>query len=211
MNKLKIKICGMTEWENISRILEIRPDYLGFIFYPRSPRFVSSLNLVEIADFPGNVVKVGVFVNADKTTIINLARSWGLGLIQLHGDETTSFCRNLQEEGLKIIKVFNISEYFDFSVLEEYMPFCDYFLFDTKTNLRGGSGVKFNWELLNAYKLDHPFFLSGGIQLSDAKIIKQFSHPSLYGVDVNSGFEVSPGIKDVVRLVEFINVLRKDK
>jgi phosphoribosylanthranilate isomerase len=210
MSKLKIKICGMTEMENITAVLQLEPEYMGFIFFPDSPRSVTALNPEKILINQMDVQKVGVFVNANQNEIRNIKKSYGLDLIQLHGEESPSFCYDLKDEGIRIIKVFNISKNFKFEVTKEYISVCDFFLFDTKTEVRGGSGTKFNWDILNDYEYDHPFFLSGGIQLSDAKKIKQISHPSIYGVDVNSGFEISPGVKDSLKLKEFINEIRNE-
>jgi phosphoribosylanthranilate isomerase len=209
MENLKIKICGMRVLENISRLLELGPDYMGFIFYDKSPRYVKDeLSGDEMKLLAGKVKKVGVFVNADLSEIIQIKHSWQLDTVQLHGDESPALCQDLKKTGLEVVKVFNISESFDFRVLKDYISVSDFFLFDTKTHLHGGSGEKFKWDILDKYSLDKPFFLSGGIQPSDLDSILSINHPSLYGIDVNSGFEVRPGYKDISKLQVFINQLR---
>lgn len=199
----------MRDRENISGVHELQPDYMGFIFYPGSPRYVKdTLSEDKMRLISGKVKKVGVFVNAEIGDIRRIQNSCGLDALQLHGDESPAFLQDLKETDVKLIKVFSISEGFDFEILKDYVSLTDFFLFDTKTHLHGGSGIKFSWDILDAYNLDKPFFLSGGIKPSDLDNILSIHHPSLYGVDINSGFEISPGYKDLSKLQVFINKLR---
>lgn len=203
---IKLKICGMKEAENIRSVASLLPDYIGFIFYKGSKRFVGKDFVMP--DIPSNVRKVGVFVNEKIEEILNQARNHRLYAVQLHGEEFPEFCGELKSS-VKVIKAFGVHTGFDFKVLGPYKDCSDYFLFDTKTENYGGSGVPFDWNLLSHYPFDIPFFLSGGIDsnfisnISDLR--SQISH--LYAVDVNSKFEISPGIKDVEKLKRFKNEL----
>jgi len=206
---LKIKICGLTQPDNIASVSALKPDLEGFIFYPASPRYMEDkLKPEDILSIPGNIKKTGVFVNADFYEIYGIHWKYNLDFVQLHGDEGPNLCRQLHESGMEIIKAFSLHEGFDFGKLTDYIDSCRYFLFDTQTQLRGGSGRKFNWEIIRDYNLGHPFFLSGGIGPHDVEEVKKIGHPSLAGVDVNSRFETEPGIKDVSRLEKFINEIR---
>jgi phosphoribosylanthranilate isomerase len=207
---LKIKVCGMTDQDNLKEILKIMPDYIGFIFYPGSPRYVGdTAGILLFSNIPVNISKTGVFVNEDTETVIEKSRKYRLNAIQLHGDESAEYCRIIHAAGLTIIKAFGISVDFDFSVLDSYMDTCDLFLFDTLTAGKGGSGEKYNWDLLDRYDGDKPFFLSGGIDPGDAESIKRIKNKHLYGIDVNSRFETSQGIKDRKKLEAFIKIIKK--
>lgn len=184
---------------NIRSIAALQPDYMGFIFYEKSMRFAGEdFTLPEISE---TIKKVGVFVNEKREKILEMVQRHNLDAVQLHGEESPEFCMEL-EPSVKIIKAFGLSREFDFSITESYEGYCDYFLFDTKTEGYGGSGKMFDWSLLNNYKGRTPFFLSGGIeaeQMPDiARLASRFS--SLFAIDVNSKFEISPGIKDVEKL-----------
>jgi len=209
MSNLKIKVCGMRDPENISGVVAALPDYLGFIFYPKSKRFVGFEPSTEVmAVVPDSVKKVGVFVNETPEKVMQTVQNWDLDVVQLHGHETPEYCRQIQNSGITVFKAFSVDESFDFATLEVYSGVCDYFLFDTKGQLPGGTGQKFNWQLLENYKGDVPFFLSGGIGPDDLEAVLRFSHPQLFGIDVNSGFEISPALKDVEKVKTFISGIR---
>lgn len=180
-------------------------DFLGFIFYPQSKRFVGKNP--DAGLFSASKNKVAVFVNENLFEIMGVAKNLGFGFIQLHGKENPKTCRIVKKQGFKVIKAFNIDESFDFSALADYDKSVDYYLFDAKSTLPGGSGTKFNWEILDRYTGKKPFFLSGGIKPEDAERIKGLEHPALYGVDLNSGFEDEPGLKNISRLETFIRQL----
>jgi phosphoribosylanthranilate isomerase len=153
---------------------------------------------------PPNIQKVGVFVNASEEVIFDKIREYDLQAVQLHGDESLDFCRKIKNKGIKVIKAFSIGETGDFKKLNLYENTCDYFLFDTKTSLYGGSGNKFDWKMLSAYTGSTPFFLSGGIAPEDAESIKRLNFPQLFAVDLNSRFETSLGIKDIDKIYQFL-------
>lgn len=200
-----IKICGLKNKNNILEIKTLLPEYLGFIFYKKSPRYVGN-NFV--APTLKKIQKVGVFVNECKKNILKKKNKNNLDLIQLHGQETINYCYNLKKENTNLIKVFNIDKNFNFNQIKDYENICSYFLFDTKTNVYGGSGKKFNWEKLSEYNLKTPFFLSGGITPKDIKSIHMISHPQFFGIDINSHFEIKPGIKNILTLKTFIKKIR---
>jgi phosphoribosylanthranilate isomerase len=210
MNGLKIKVCGMRDPENISGVVAALPDYLGFIFYPKSKRFVDFEPLPEVLSIvPDSVKKVGVFVDEAPEKVLETVQNWNLDVVQLHGNESSEYCQQIQDSGITVFKAFSVDDQFDFEILNAYSGVCDYFLFDTKGQLPGGTGKKFNWQLLENYKGDVPFFLSGGIDSDDIDAITQFIHQQLFGIDINSGFEISPALKDVEKVRSFISRIRK--
>lgn len=201
--KLKLKVCGMKNLENIQGLVKVRPDFIGYIFYPKSKRYVGLIPDKRIFEIESQINKVGVFVNTSIDEIMNALKNFNLDFIQLHGDETVELCEQLFHKGVKVIKAFQITEDFDFSILNDYVNVSDYFLFDTKTDSYGGSGRKFNWKVLEKYKLKHPFFLSGGIALEDVEEIIVFRHESLFAIDINSRFEDENGLKKIEQINEF--------
>jgi len=205
--RLLVKVCGMRDSQNIQELAKLKPDYMGFIFYSNSPRNAASIDKAVLSTLPLSIQKVGVFVNESVEVMRETAKSYGIDVLQLHGGETPLQCLQLREEGYIIFKAFPIAEESDFDILTDYEGCCDYFLFDTKTPQHGGSGVKFDWGLLQHYQGETPFFLSGGIELNDANAIKQITHPKFVAVDVNSKFEIEPGLKDIDKLNEFIERL----
>lgn len=205
---LLIKICGMRDVSNINKILTLEPDYIGFIFYPKSPRYVQSYEAFGGIQFQPHVNKTGVFVNASEEDIMQKVKLYNLQAVQLHGDESVSFCKLLKSRGLVVLKAFQINEIEDFIRTVDYNHYVDYFLFDTKTADYGGSGFKFDWHLLDTYQGDTPFFLSGGIGPDDAPAIKQINHSLFRGVDLNSKFEDHPAMKNYIQLQHFINQLK---
>jgi phosphoribosylanthranilate isomerase len=179
---------------------------MGFIFYHDSPRYAGQI----VKYLLSKKKKVGVFVDQNPQIIRDRAKDNHLFAIQLHGSEPPWYCINLREEGYKVIKSFGIDKdgFIPNAQLNAYEGKCDYFLFDTKTDLHGGSGKKFNWNRLADYKGETPFILSGGISPEDVEEIKSFSHPKFAGIDINSRFEISPAIKDVEAIKTFIKQLR---
>ena len=199
---MKVKVCGMTEMDNLNEVLEANPDFIGLIFYPKSSRYVQKNGFVF--NTLREAKKVGVFVDEQLDVVLATSQMFSLDLIQLHGDESPEDCQYLRNENQHIIKVFSIDDNFDFNQLKSYEEFVEYFLFDTKGKQKGGNGVKFNWDVLEKYQLSIPYFLSGGIALEDVDQIKSIAHPQLYGVDINSKFEVSAGIKKAGQVSTFI-------
>jgi phosphoribosylanthranilate isomerase len=204
-----IKICGMRESDNIKAIAKLKPDFMGFIFHPGSPRFADDLlDRETLSSLPGDIRKTGVFVNSEFKEILSKVTKYSLNVAQLHGDESAELCRRLRNKGIQVIKVFRIHERTDFAKLSDFIDCTDYFLFDTMTAKHGGSGQKFDWNLIYKYDAGHPFLLSGGIGPMDADEIKGITNPYFKGIDINSRFELSPGLKDAERLRHFINELR---
>ncbi len=201
-----VKVCGMREAENIHAIESLKIDFMGFIFYPKSPRYVK-----EKPDYlPVHCQRVGVFVNASKEEILNRAKDFDLDFAQLHGQESPAQCTGLKAEGLQVIKAFPIGQDYDWKNTYMYKGVADYFLFDTAGPSHGGSGKRFDWKILKDYSGDTPFLLSGGIRPESLNDVLAFRHPQFRGVDLNSGFETSPGVKDVGLLNEFINNIKKE-
>jgi len=195
-----IKICGMKFPENIKAVAALKPDMMGFIFYPKSPRYAEPLNVAALNALPSSIKKIGVFVNENLENILTIAYKYQLDGVQLHGVELVKMCAELKKVGYIVIKAFSIAAAYNFKVTKDYEGACDYFLFDTKTEAYGGSGLKFNWGMLDEYKGETPFILSGGIAADDAEALLKIEHPQFAGVDLNSKFEVSPGLKDVEKL-----------
>ena len=195
---MMIKVCGMRETDNIRDVEALGIDMMGFIFWPKSSRYVS-----QRPDYlPKRVKRVGVFVDEDPEQVKRLADDYALDYIQLHGQESPSYIFQLR--GLHVIKAFNISIAEDLLQTQPYEGLVDFFLFDAKGKSVGGNGEKFNWDVLDAYQGAMPFLLSGGIGSDDAERVNAFYHPKCIGIDLNSRFELSPGLKDVAKLKEFM-------
>nr|WP_026705894.1 phosphoribosylanthranilate isomerase [Flavobacterium soli] len=192
--------------ENIAEVSKLQPDFLGFIFWEKSPRFFD----VEIPKLPDSIQKVGVFVDASLEEIRSKKKQYNLNIIQLHGNETVDFCSNLKQDDILIIKVFSIDDTFDFTALEPFEDVCDYFLFDTKGKMPGGNGTTFNWELLKKYNSKKSLFLSGGIGIEEIIKIKHLNLP-IYAIDLNSKFEIEPGLKNIEQLQEILPLKNKKK
>ncbi len=184
--------------ENREEVEKLPVDLLGYIFYPSSKRYVGENPQEGL--FNSAKPKVGVFVDENAFEILALAKNLGFEWVQLHGKENPKTCQLLKNQGLKIIKAFRVDESFQFHKTKPFEKIADYFLFDTKSNLPGGSGKKFDWKILNKYEGNTPFLLSGGIKPEDAEEIKKIDHPQLAGVDLNSGFEDEPGLKNIEKL-----------
>ena len=195
----------MREPDNIAALSALQPDYMGFIFWAPSSRYVSEATPV----LDKSIKKTGVFVDASVDYIQNSISTHQLQAIQLHGEETPSYCQLVQGFGVEVIKAFSVKDAFDFSILEAYENSCDFFLFDTKGALPGGNGYSFDWSLLKEYPSQKPFFLSGGIGLENTQEIKELLNTDLplYAIDVNSKFELAPGLKKIKDITQFKNKL----
>jgi phosphoribosylanthranilate isomerase len=202
---MKIKVCGTKYPENIKELVRLPIDMIGFIFYEKSARYAGNLQANDLRVVPSNIQKVGVFVNATEEDIFIKISEYDLQIVQLHGDELPDFCKKIKDAGIKVIKAFQIAERYDFKKCDLYENACNYFLFDTKTPLYGGSGKKFDWEILSSYNGATPFILSGGIGREDAESIKKICNTKLYGVDLNSRFEIRAGEKDSEKLQKFLS------
>ena len=198
----------MTEAENIKEISALQPDYLGFIFWGKSKR---NMTLDAIPELPETTKKVGVFVDASIQEIATKINQYQLDIIQLHGNESVIFCKNVKKLDVEVIKVFSIDSTFNFSVVKEYVFAVDYFLFDTKGKLPGGNGITFDWNILENYHFNVPYFLSGGIGTTEIDGLKGFlkspAANKCFGIDVNSRFEKKPGIKNKIKLQKFKKLL----
>ncbi|MCX6239533.1 MAG: phosphoribosylanthranilate isomerase [Bacteroidia bacterium] len=199
----------MRNQSNIEEVVKLKPDYIGFIFYPKSKRFIGEQIPDDIQTLvPVYIQKVGVFVDEPFDNLLEKFRSNKLDMIQLHGSELPGYCERLMKLHIPVIKVFSIDSGFNFETVEPYELFCNYYLFDTAGELRGGTGIKFDWKKLDEYTADKPFFLSGGIQPTDVAEIKAIKNNKLHAIDVNSGFEIEPGVKDIPKLKTFIDRVR---
>ena len=198
--------------DNIREVSSLHPDFMGFIFYSNSPRFVGRLDVNTLGALPTAIKKTGVFVNENLENILTAISKYNLDAVQLHGADNRKLCRKIRQEAkTMVIKVFPIMDASNFRVTGDYEEVADYFLFDTKTDLYGGSGQKFNWNILQEYTGNKSFLLSGGIGADDVKAIRAIEHPLLAGVDLNSKFELKPGLKNVALLKQFIDELKKPK
>ncbi|WP_426058942.1 phosphoribosylanthranilate isomerase [Hymenobacter sp. B1770] len=210
-SRLLVKVCGMRDAVALTNVAELGPDFLGFIFSPASPRFVGEALAPErVQNLPANIWKVGVFVNEATETILAIAARFGLGAVQLHGQETPAQCEELNEAGLLVMKAFSVGKAVDFAALLPYVPHCDFFLFDTKGAAPGGNGAVFDWDLLKSYNLPVPYFLAGGLGLEHAAELSNLRLPGLVGVDLNSSFEIAPGVKDAGRVGQMLAALRSN-
>ncbi len=200
----------MLEPENIRQLSLLKPDLIGFIFFPGSPRYVAGkLDPVVVKEIPADIIKTGVFVNEAYEEIEKTAKLFGLDAVQLHGVESPELCRSLKAVGFKVIKAFHPKEPADMTACAAYEGKCDLFLFDTPSKAYGGSGKKFDWGLIGMYKGSTPFMLSGGIGPGDEEMIGRLQLPLLIGIDLNSRFETAPGVKNIEQLKRFFDNTRK--
>ncbi len=195
--------------KNIKAVAGLQPDYMGFIFYPKSPRnFVGDIPKVD-----ENIKKTGVFVNASVQDVVEKVKQYEFKAVQLHGSESVAYCQELNSYDLDIelFKVFSIKDEFDFSVLANYEPFINYFLFDTKGKEKGGNGYTFDWSVLKQYPSTKPFILSGGIGVDELAKVKEILQTDLpiYALDINSKFEDQPGLKNIELLKQFFNEIKQ--
>jgi len=211
---MRVKVCGMTYIDQVNELDALGVEFCGFIFYPKSPRYVFKyLPAINIKKIKGKINKVGVFVNAPSEEILQIVDSCGLYLVQLHGDESPKACEKISDY-ISVIKAFRLAE--DDNIIwkiKDYADVVDMFLFDTEGAGYGGTGKKFNWDTLLGLNINKPFFLSGGIQPTDIPALREFSKDKvakdLFAVDVNSKFEISPGIKDINLVNDFVKGLKK--
>lgn len=194
--------------DNIEEVAALQPDYLGFIFYPKSPRFVDDISVLKAV--PSSIKKVAVFVNEDLEKVMDLVAQYDFEAVQLHGSEKPDYCSQLKSPTVEVIKAFGVDDTFDFNQLKRYKDACDSFLFDTKSDQYGGTGQAFNWQLLKQYDQSKPFFLSGGLSIENSNDIESFnsSGGNISVLDFNSMLEVSPGLKDIEKVRGVINKMR---
>ncbi len=206
--ELKIKVCGLRMPDNIEAVAELPIDMIGLIFYEKSPRYINADGFKDLKNV--DQTRVGVFVNAETSYVLEKVGAFELEFVQLHGDESAEYCQDLKSvwPSIKIIKAFSVDEDFDFNITKAYEHAVEFFLFDTKGKNRGGNGKIFNWELLKKYEGNRQFYLSGGIGLEHAESISKLYFPKLVGIDLNSKFEIAPGLKDVEKLKQFLSKLK---
>jgi phosphoribosylanthranilate isomerase len=212
MKDLKIKICGMTDVQNTLEICTYNPDFIGFIFYSRSLRFVGeNPDPALFSTVPDHIQKTAVFVNENYERMLDIIQKYKISTIQLHGMESPELCKAFKLKGFTVIKVFPGDQVGNFSLLKKYEAVTDFFLYDTPVMSYGGSGRKFDWSHLKNIEIKKRFFISGGIAADDAQSLKELKYPMLYAADVNSRFEKSPGIKDPKLLLSFIKTIRNEE
>lgn len=206
---MRLKVCGITRFEQLQQLNRLGVDFAGLIFYEKSKRFVGGRLKEHQPDIRGLAIqKVGVFVNADTHTIKKAVEEYGISYAQLHGDETPAFCEQVNNF-VSVIKAVRVGAETNMEEqLELYSEACAYFLFDTDSREYGGTGKKFNWDLLQNINISRPFFLSGGIGIEDVEEVKNLQHPRLFAIDVNSRFETEPGVKDMNKVKEFLVALK---
>lgn len=205
MDQKKVKVCGMNNKQNIAEVISAGADLIGLIFFDKSPRSIDkgNVDLAFIKDL--KISKVGVFVNEELEDVLRIAAEYELNYLQLHGSESPDYCLKAKEQGYGIWKAFSIGDSIDADSLKPYEEHVDLYLFDTKGKNHGGNGMKFNWKTLNEYNLSKPFMLSGGLTLNDSDDVSNLKFDQLWGVDLNSGFELEPGRKKPSEIEEFIN------
>ncbi len=208
---MKIKVCGMRDAQNIREVEALGVDMIGFIFWPHSKRYID----VKPDYLPGEVQRVGVFVNAEPGEVVAKVMDYGLDIVQLHGDEDLAYATGLSKvlrEGVanppQIMRAISVES--RSKVLKAMMwdGYVDALLFETPTTGYGGSGESFDWSLLSSYRGNTPFMLTGGIGPQSLEALKEFEHPMWMGVDLNSRFESSPAVKDMTLLEPFVHELR---
>lgn len=201
---MKLKVCGITQPEQLLALEAMGVHFAGFIFYRASKRYAGMSPGLKRQTRDAQIQRVGVFVDAAIEEILQTAKEFHLQLVQLHGEESPAFCAELRKH-LPVIKAIAMNGQVNLDeVLDRYGSSCDYFLFDTKTDQKGGSGQKFDWHLLDGHPIGKKFFLSGGIGPADVAAINGFSHACLWGIDINSRFETEPGIKNLGQVKIFM-------
>jgi len=206
---IRVKVCGLSDPLNVKAISETGIDYAGFIFYPGSKRYVGPTPDKSLfSGVPERIKKAGVFVNEEPEKLLHQAEYATLDIIQLHGSESVTYCKLLKGKGFEVIKVFGVGPDFDPRKTDAYSEVCDYFLFDTSHMQLGGTGIKFEWELLIDHSFAKPFFLSGGIGPDDHEKAAAILNNKFYAVDINSRFEMSTGIKDAAMVKKFISKIK---
>jgi phosphoribosylanthranilate isomerase len=210
---MRIKVCGMTQMEQVDQLHDMGATFAGFIFYPKSPRYVfrhlTSLQLKKV----NNINKVGVFVNTSIDEVLLMVDECRLHMVQLHGDESPKYCEKIADY-VSVVKAFRLSDNDSIELMNRpYMDVCDMFMFDTMGAGYGGTGKKFDWNILKGSTIGKPFFLSGGIQPEDTRQLIEFQNEpvgsAMFAIDINSKFESSPGIKQMDKVKTFITDLNK--
>lgn len=208
----KIKICGMRDPENVKEVAALAPDYMGFIYYAKSPRYVGPEFRLRRQPETQAIRNVAVFVNEPPESALEIAVRDGYDAVQLHGAESPAYCKEFQSAGFEVIKAFGIDADFDFAQLEPYAGSVNFFLFDAKTRAYGGSGKPFEWEKLGEYTGTTPFFLSGGLEPANLEeALAVTAGLPLYALDLNSRVETAPGIKDLEKTAAAISLIKHGK
>ncbi|GHE23683.1 N-(5'-phosphoribosyl)anthranilate isomerase [Sphingobacterium griseoflavum] len=198
----------MRDIDNVQQLSTLPVDYLGFIFYAKSPRFTANLPLLP--QLPANIQKVGVFVNAEEEYVTKKIKE-GLDGVQLHGDERPSFCAAIRQQHVFVIKAFGVDANFDWQHLVDYVDVVDYFLFDTKSSSHGGTGQSFDWSKLSSYPFEKPYFLSGGLSLANIQEAISLADPRMIGLDLNSRFEIAPALKDIHKITNALKIIKDEQ
>ena len=199
---IKLKVCGLRD--NVAEVAALNPDFMGFICYDKSPRYIGADFSIEAQN---DILKIGVFVNQPIEEVLEMTSKHRFDMVQLHGSESVDYCVELKAYDIKIIKVFAGNQLPSQQVIDDFVPFVDYFLFDTKLDTHGGTGVAFEWSNLKALTLKKPVFLSGGLSLENVARIENIEGIEIYALDVNSKFEVTPGNKDIEKLKALKNIM----
>jgi len=205
---MKFKVCGLFNEENIYQVARLNPDYIGHIFWEKSVRYVRN----NTPKLKKEIKKTGVFFNSSFESVVHKIKAHDLQCVQLHGDESIQFCKKILDNGTQVIKSFRVDDNFDFSILKSYDDYCDLFLFDSKSQLPGGTGNSFNWKILEKYKLKKEFFISGGIGIHSIDSLFELFKMDLpiYGIDVNSKFEDDMYLKKIDELKIFIETIKNE-
>lgn len=207
-SRIKLKVCGMRDPANMLDIASLLPDYMGFIFFSKSPRYVGD-DFIPV-EIPNPIKKVGVFVNEANEVMLKRMHRLNLDYLQLHGKESVQQCEELKLSGGKIIKVFSVGADFDFNETKPFKEVADFFLFDTQGKFPGGNAQTFDWSILNHYDQEIPFFLSGGINPENAIEVVLLKDMNIHALDINSGVEITPGLKDRDKVKKIINILNSN-
>lgn len=216
---MKIKVCGMRDPQNILDLAELKPEYMGLIFYPKSKRYIAEPDTNLLRSLPASIHLTGVFVDGQEEELVQKVIRFGLSALQLHGEESPGYCISLKvklneilpDRKIELIKAFGIYPGFDFSDLKPYEEVVDYFLFDTKTSEHGGSGVAFDWKILDQYTGEKEFFLSGGLSPDNIDGLVNLATKKIYALDLNSRFETEPGLKNIEKLRAVFQLIRSNK
>lgn len=209
---MRIKVCGMTRLEQVEQLPDLGVTFAGFIFYPKSPRYVFRDMTTSQVRRLNNINKVGVFVNASIEEVLHLVDECRLQMVQLHGDESARYCEKIADY-VSVVKAFRLSDHDSVEwMTRPYLDVCDMFMFDTMGAGYGGTGKKFDWSILKGSEIEKPFFLSGGIEPGDEGKLKEFAGEpvakSLFAVDINSRFEINPGVKDLEKVRSFCSQIK---
>jgi phosphoribosylanthranilate isomerase len=209
---MRVKVCGLTLPEQAGALEEMGVTLAGFIFYPKSPRYMGNkISPEKMRQIKGRIAKVGVFVNATYDELMKTVEAYRLDMVQLHGDETPKYCEKIADY-ISVIKAFRLGENDNVEwMLRPYQEVCDMFMFDTMGAGYGGTGKKFNWDILKGGTINKPFFLSGGIEPGDEEKLIEFQKETaatnLFAIDINSKFEITAGVKNMERIKEFCGKL----